>query len=101
MGNWAAIRLRDAASPNRDAIGAWVELRIGDQVTQREVTVGGGHAGGQLGWIHLGLGPADRAEVRILWPDGASGPWMPVDAGTFAIVDRAGSAVEPWMSGHD
>ncbi|MBP1706250.1 MAG: hypothetical protein H6Q36_1989, partial [Chloroflexi bacterium] len=48
-----------------------------------------------------GLGPADRADVRILWPDGASGPWMPVDAGSFAIVDRAGSAVELWMGGHD
>ena len=49
------------AAPNRDAIGAWVEVRVGDRVTPREVTVGGGHAGGQLGWIHFGLGRRDRA----------------------------------------
>ena len=59
---------------NRDAIGAWVEVTVGDRVISREVTVGGGHAGGQLGWIHFGLGEADRAEVRVTWPDGEDGP---------------------------
>ena len=47
-------------APNRDAIGAWVEVRVGDRIVQRELTVGGGHASGQLGWIHFGLGPARR-----------------------------------------
>ena len=28
--------------------------------SSREVTVGGGHAGGKLGWLHVGLGDADR-----------------------------------------
>ena len=46
--------------PNRDAIGAWVEVKVGDATLRRELTVGGGHVGGQLGWIHFGLGPADR-----------------------------------------
>ena len=35
-----------------------MEVRAGDRSTVREVTVGGGHAGGQLGWIHFGLGDA-------------------------------------------
>lgn len=98
LGRWAAIRLRQGG-PNRDAIGAWVELRIGDVVIPREVTVGGGHAGGQLGWIHLGLGPADRAEVRVQWPDGEVGPWLQVRADQFAIVERGQSAVTPWIPG--
>jgi enediyne biosynthesis protein E4 len=32
---------------------------------RREVIVGGGHASGQAGWIHLGLGDAEDAEVRV------------------------------------
>ena len=46
MGNWLAVRLRQPA-PNVDAVGAWVEVRVGDRTRVREVTVGGGHAGGQ------------------------------------------------------
>ena len=53
MGGFVAVRLRQAA-PNVDAVGAWVETRIGDRTDSRELTVGGGHAGGQLGWMHLG-----------------------------------------------
>ncbi len=64
MGGWIAVRLRQPA-PNVDAIGAFVEVRVGDRTTVHEVTVGGGHAGGQLGWIHIGLGDADQAEVRV------------------------------------
>ena len=45
---------------NRDAIGAWIEVRCGDgKVMRREITVGGGHASGELGWRHFGLGDAD------------------------------------------
>ena len=43
MGHWIAVRLRQPA-PNVDAVGAWVEARIGDRTVAREVTVGGGHA---------------------------------------------------------
>ena len=97
MGSWVAVRLHQPA-PNVDAIGAWVETRVGDRTTVHEVTVGGGHASGQLGWIHVGLGDADEAEVRVQWPDGETGPWMTLDAGEFA-THRArrdpGDPVEP------
>ena len=59
LGEWAAVRLRQPA-PNVDAVGAWVEARVGDRTLVHEVTVGGGHAGGRLGWIHVGLGDAVR-----------------------------------------
>lgn len=98
LGHWAAIRLQEAGT-NRDAIGSWVELRIGDLTTQREVTIGGGHVGGQLGWMHLGLGPSTHAEVRVQWPDGELGPWIPLDASEFAIIDRGATAARRWLPG--
>ena len=55
-GHWLDVRPTQPA-PNVDAIGAWIEVRIGESVMRREVTVGGGHAGGELGWQHFGLGP--------------------------------------------
>ena len=95
MGNWVAVRLRQPA-PNVDAVGAWVEVRVGDRTRVHEVTVGGGHGSGQLGWIHFGLGDADAAEVRVQWPDGEVGPWIDVEAGALAIIERGSPAATPW-----
>jgi hypothetical protein len=95
MGNWLGVRLQQPA-PNVDGIGAWVEVRVGERTHVHEVTVGGGHAGGQLGWLHVGLGDADSAELRVHWPDGEIGPWMEAEAGGFAIIERGATAVTQW-----
>jgi enediyne biosynthesis protein E4 len=94
-GNWAAVRLTQAG-PNRDAIGAWLEIDVAGATLWREVTVGGGHAGGQLGWQHLGLGAAEVARLRVQWPDGEVGPWLELPAGGFAVVDRDAATATPW-----
>lgn len=96
MGHWLALRLRQAGA-NRDAIGAWVEVRIGDTVERREITVGGGHVSGKLGWLHVGIGPSSQAEVRVTWPDGSKGPWQRVEADTFVIIDRDAAGPETWL----
>jgi hypothetical protein len=96
MGNWIAIELSQP-SVNRDAIGSWIEVSIGDRTITREVMVGGGHAGGQLGWIHFGLGPASNAEVRVIWPDGEQGSWMPVSANQFIKVARGATEAAVWI----
>ncbi len=95
MGHWLELDVQQPG-PNRNAIGAWVDIRIGDLTIRHELTIGGGHAGGQLGWLHLGLGPATSAEVRVVWPDGEEGPWLRVAADQFAIVARGATTVEPW-----
>ncbi len=95
MGHWLALRVGQEAS-NRDAIGSWVEVRVGDHVQRRELTVGGGHVGGQLGWVHFGLGPATEAQVRVTWPDGEVGSWMTVGADQFVDVVRGADAATPW-----
>jgi hypothetical protein len=95
VGDWLALRLHQPG-PNPDAVGAWTEVRAGDRLWRRELTVGGGHAGGQLGWLHFGLGRAARAEVRVQWPDGTVGPWLSVEVNGFAVLERDGNELRPW-----
>jgi hypothetical protein len=92
MGHWLGIRLHQAGS-NPDAIGAWIEVRAEGRTTAREVTVGGGHASGALVPTHVGLGQATGAEVRVQWPDGTWGPWLPADIDRTVTIERGAGAV--------
>jgi hypothetical protein len=98
MSHWLALDV-EQGGPNRNAIGAVIELRIGHITVTRERTIGGGHVGGQLGWIHIGLGPATDATVRVTWPDGTVGPWMQVPGDGFSIIERDRPTVTPWTPG--
>jgi hypothetical protein len=100
MGHWAMLDI-EQAGPNRDAIGAWVDVRIGDTTVRHELTIGGGHVGGELGWLHVGLGSATNADVRVVWPDGEQGPWLRVDADSFGLIERGASVVQPWSPAGD
>ena len=91
MGHWLQLRLKQTGA-NRDAVGAWVEVDLGDagakRVIRQELTVGGGHASGHLGWMHFGLGAAQTVRVRVQWPHGTWGPWQPVAADSFYNLDK-------------
>ncbi|MBA2489876.1 MAG: CRTAC1 family protein [Chloroflexi bacterium] len=97
MGDWVAVDL-EQTGPNPDAIGAWIEVDIDGRITQRERTVGGGHAGGELGWIHFGVGDADSIRIRVRWPDGEAGPWSTLGVNRFAIVERGAVAPHEWVA---
>ncbi len=90
VGNWLLVDLRQAA-PNPRAVGAWLELRTGSRVQSREITVGGGHASGSATFSHFGLGPADQADVRVVWPDGQTSDWVTIAANRMVRLSRAGS----------
>ena len=85
LGSFVQVALH-LPGANRDAIGAVLEVRRGDRVERREVTVGGGHAGGQLGWRHIGLADAQAVDVRVIWPGGVAGDWLTLEAGGFYDV---------------
>ena len=86
-GHWLEVQIKQPGA-NTDAIGAWIEVKHGDVVMRREATVGGGHASGQIGWRHFGLGDAKGTEIRVRWPDGKVGDWNAVQADRFYIMDR-------------
>jgi enediyne biosynthesis protein E4 len=95
MGHWLGLRPQQSG-PNRDAIGGWIEVMAGGRTIRRELTVGGGHLSGELGWTHIGLGSASEAKVRITWPDGEVGPWLDAPVDGFGIIERGASAITPW-----
>ncbi len=95
QGHWIALDLAQPGA-NHDAIGSWIETRIGNRSIQHELTVGAGHASGELGWIHVGIGSADGADVRVTWPDGEVGPWLHVSANTFALIEKGSETAQPW-----
>ncbi len=96
LGNWLKIMLRQPG-PNRDAVGALVQARIGDEVVTRRVQAGGGHASGRLGWVHLGLGTAPRTELRVRWPDGAWSHVWRLTANGHALIDRGAETARQWL----
>lgn len=91
-GGFVAVRLSQPGI-NRDAVGAVLEVRRGEAIERREITVGGGHVGGKTGFWHVGLGAEKAAELRVVWPDGTAGDWQTVSAGGFYVA-RPGQPAE-------
>lgn len=96
MGHWLQLRLQQAGG-NRDAVGAWVEVDLGGRIIREELTIGGGHASGNLGWMHFGLGEAKNAKVRVQWPHGDWSAWADVAADAFYTVNRE-TGVAAWKA---
>jgi enediyne biosynthesis protein E4 len=98
LGNWLQVRLRGDEGGNRDGVGAWIEVSSPQapsgelRLQRREVFVGGGHAGGSVGWLNFGLGSAQDARLRVRWPHGDWGGWIPVSANTFVELTAAAAA---------
>ncbi len=86
-GNWLQIELQQD-SINRNAIGATVSVKSGNTTRTRTIQVGGGHASGEAGFIHIGLGVAERAAVRVRWPDGQWSATYRAFANNFMIIKR-------------
>jgi enediyne biosynthesis protein E4 len=87
MGNWLQLRLLQSGA-NRDAVGAWVEVDLGGRIIRQELTVGGGHASGNLGWMHFGLGDAKQVKVRVLWPQGSWSEWAEAAPNQFYVMTQ-------------
>lgn len=95
MGNFVSIELVDDM-PNREAVGAVISVKIGTRTVNRTVQVGGGHASGRIGFVHVGLGTSERAAIRVRWPDGEwSAPYR-VFADNFVQIRRGAAEARYW-----
>ncbi|MXU64562.1 hypothetical protein GSH16_03815 [Rhodobacteraceae bacterium KN286] len=87
LGNWIAIDPRQTGT-NPFAVSARVEVETALGPRSRTRLVGGGHAGGSLLPLHIGLGDARSARLRIRWPDGTFGDWVELEAGQVHRIDK-------------
>ena len=97
MGNWLGLKIVQPEGNNRNAIGAFIEVRVADRTQSREITVGGGHAGDKAHWHHFGIGVAERAVARVQWPDGKWSPWIRLFANQHARISRDKSTADTWL----
>ncbi|WP_316014104.1 CRTAC1 family protein [Roseobacter sp. HKCCA0434] len=86
-GHWLAVDPRQPGG-NARAVGGWIELRTPGRTYWREITVGGGHGGGQALPHHFGLGRHEAAEMRMHWPDGAISDWRELSSGAVHRITR-------------
>jgi hypothetical protein len=75
---------------NRDAIGAWVELKLPDHTLWRQVMPTRGYLSQTELPVAFGLGKADRVEgVVIHWPDGSQQKLEEVQVDAAHTVEQA------------
>jgi len=68
--HWLRVKLT-GTSVNRDAIGAWVEVRTGPTVQRRQVMPSRSYLSQVEPVLTFGLGKADKVDsVEVIWPDG-------------------------------
>ncbi|MEO9168715.1 MAG: CRTAC1 family protein [Aestuariivirga sp.] len=94
-GNFLEIELHQPDT-NHMAVGAMINVKIGNRTMDRWVSVGGGHASGHIGWTHFGLGNSERAEIRVKWPDGEWSHPYRVFANQFVLIDRDKPIANYW-----
>ncbi len=95
MGNWLQIELQQDGA-NRNAVGATILVKSGNNTRLRKIQVGGGHASGHAGFVHVGTGVAERAQIRVQWPDGEwSAPYR-VFANNFVVIRRGEDEARYW-----
>jgi len=94
-GNWLQIKLHQHGI-NRNAVGAKISVKSGNTTRTRAVQVGGGHASGESGFIHIGLGVAERASIRVQWPDGQWSAAYRAFANNFLIIERNSTDAKYW-----
>ena len=86
-GNWIALSLSQPGA-NPRAVGARIWVEGPGRAQNRQVTIGGGHAGGQALPLHFGLGTASEVTVRVTWPDGAETHHGPLPANRQHSLSR-------------
>ena len=93
---WIKVRLVGGGEgmTNRDGYGAHVVVETEGQSLRRELRCGDGFAAQNSRTLTIGIGDAEHATVRVLWPTGKTTEIPGVAAGHLVTVrEREGAAV--------
>jgi hypothetical protein len=72
-----------------DALGARVKITCGERVIWRDCQAAYSYLASNDPRVHVGLGPADRAdEVRVYWPGGGEQSFGPLEAGRLHVLRK-------------
>lgn len=94
--NWALLGL-EQPGPNREALGATLEIRAGDLAWKQAVIRSWSFLGSNDPREHVGLGPATTFDVTVTWPglERAQTTYRGLKAGTqWTLRREGGQAVE-------
>jgi hypothetical protein len=84
--NWIRVKLAGTGS-NRDAIGAWIRVRLGDQTLRRQVMPTRGYLSQSELPVTIGLGSASAVnELEVTWPGGRKQSVQNVLLGALTVV---------------
>jgi len=88
-GHWVTVRLNQPA-PNRDAVGARLDIHAAGRHMVREVLAGQGFISQHTGaGVHAGLGNAARIDSLIVrWPDGQVERYVGLDADQHLVIGK-------------
>jgi len=89
-GHYMAIRLR-GTDCSRDAIGATIQLTVGNRRFLKQLTAGDGYQASNERQLIFGLGQNELVdELQVRWPGGAVDSWKNLASDqTVLIVERA------------
>jgi hypothetical protein len=86
--HWLRVKLAGTKS-NRDAIGAWVKLRVGDQTLWRQVSPTRSYLSQSELPVTIGYGRADRVDqLEILWPGGQRQTISQPKPGVTSVIEQ-------------
>ena len=89
--HWLRVRL-EGRPPNRDAIGAWVELTAGGVTQRRQVMPTRSYLSQVERTVTFGLGAATRVDsLRVTWPDGTRQAVEGVEVDRLRVVEQSGA----------
>ena len=87
--SWVRVKLVGKKS-NRDAIGAWVKVRVGNRVFSQQVMPTRGYLSQSELPVTIGLGNAQKIDdVQIFWPDGSR------DTGVTLKLNSVNTVTQP------
>jgi enediyne biosynthesis protein E4 len=85
--HWIRLKLVGTKS-NRDAIGAWIKLRLNGQTLSRQVMPTRGYLSQSELPVTIGLGTATKpASVEITWPGGTTQSVSPQIDGLTVVTE--------------